>query len=143
MDEIGLRNPSKGIETTGLSGLSSVRWNLAEADLVEDRDPPRRGAGSPPMARSSVTTGQHTGRSRQGQVRRARRRRPTPSSGGTTTSAMEPEAFERLYEDFKAHAAGRDLFVQDLVGGADPRERDRRPASSPNMPGTRSSSATS
>ncbi len=33
--------------------------------------------------------------------------------------ADAPDAFERLYADFKAHAEGRDLFVQDLVGGAD------------------------
>ena len=32
---------------------------------------------------------------------------------------MEPAAFEALLADFLAHAAGRDLFVQDLVGGAD------------------------
>ena len=32
---------------------------------------------------------------------------------------MEPEVFEALHADFIAHAAGRALFVQDLVGGAD------------------------
>ena len=34
-------------------------------------------------------------------------------------SPMEPEVFEALHADFIAHAAGRALFVQDLVGGAD------------------------
>jgi phosphoenolpyruvate carboxykinase (ATP) len=32
---------------------------------------------------------------------------------------MEPTAFELLYTDFIEHAKGKDLFVQDLIGGAD------------------------
>jgi phosphoenolpyruvate carboxykinase (ATP) len=36
---------------------------------------------------------------------------------------MSPEQFEILLEDFKAHAAGKELFVQDLVGGADETHR--------------------
>ncbi|MFP3340077.1 phosphoenolpyruvate carboxykinase (ATP), partial [Micrococcus sp. SIMBA_131] len=33
---------------------------------------------------------------------------------------MSSAHFETLHADFIAHAADRDLFVQDLVGGADP-----------------------
>ena len=32
---------------------------------------------------------------------------------------MDGEKFETLYQDFLEHAKGRELFVQDLVGGAD------------------------
>ncbi len=32
---------------------------------------------------------------------------------------MTPEAFELLYADFIEHAKGKELFVQDLIGGAD------------------------
>ncbi len=35
MEEFGLRNPGRGIETTGLANLSSLRWNLTEGELVE------------------------------------------------------------------------------------------------------------
>ncbi|KQT43089.1 phosphoenolpyruvate carboxykinase [ATP] [Aureimonas sp. Leaf454] len=118
MNEIGLRNPLKGIETTGLSGLSSVRWNLGEPDLVETAI--RRGEARLTAHGALVaTTGQHTGRSPKDKyvVRDA-------STEGAVwwdnNNALTPEAFERLYDDFKAHAEGRDLFVQDLVGGADP-----------------------
>ena len=36
---------------------------------------------------------------------------------------MEPEAFDRLYEDMLAHMKGKEYFVQDLFGGADPEQR--------------------
>ncbi len=36
---------------------------------------------------------------------------------------MTPEAFDRLYDDMVAHMKGRDYFVQDLFGGADPEHR--------------------
>ena len=32
---------------------------------------------------------------------------------------MSPEHFALLHEDMLAHARGKDLFVQDLIGGAD------------------------
>ena len=34
---------------------------------------------------------------------------------------MSPEGFDALYQDMLAHMQGRDYFVQDLVGGADPK----------------------
>ena len=69
-----------------------------------------------------ATTGQYTGRS------------PTDKfivrdegTDGTVwwpgNQAMPPAAFEALHADFLAHASDRDLFVQDLAGGADPAER--------------------
>ena len=32
---------------------------------------------------------------------------------------MSPAHFEALLDDFREHLAARDLFVQDLIGGAD------------------------
>ncbi len=65
-----------------------------------------------------VTTGQHTGRSPKDKfvVRDAV---TEDRIWWDNNKPMAPDAFERLYADFKAHAEGRDLFVQDLVGGAD------------------------
>ena len=118
MDEIGTRNPDSGIETTGLSGLSSLRWNLGEADLVETAV--RRGEGRLTAHGAFVaTTGKHTGRSAKDKFI-VRDENTDPVVWWDNNAAMEPEAFERLYDDFKAFAQGRDLFVQDLVGGADP-----------------------
>jgi phosphoenolpyruvate carboxykinase (ATP) len=36
---------------------------------------------------------------------------------------MDPAAFDRLHADMLAHMQGRDFFVQDLFGGADPAHR--------------------
>jgi phosphoenolpyruvate carboxykinase (ATP) len=36
---------------------------------------------------------------------------------------MEPAAFDQLYDDMLEHMKGRDYFVQDLFGGADPEHR--------------------
>ncbi len=37
--------------------------------------------------------------------------------------AITPANFDALYADFLAHAEGKDLFVQDLYGGAEPAAR--------------------
>ena len=34
---------------------------------------------------------------------------------------MTPEQFDLLWADFREHAKSRELFVQDLYAGADPR----------------------
>ncbi|MCH9764603.1 MAG: phosphoenolpyruvate carboxykinase [Alphaproteobacteria bacterium] len=39
------------------------------------------------------------------------------------TEAMTEAQFDRLYRDVQAFKAGKDLFVQDLYGGADPNHR--------------------
>ena len=58
VDEIGTRNPHSGIETTGLEGVSSLRWNLPSAELVETAI--RRGEGRlSAHGALVVTTGRH------------------------------------------------------------------------------------
>ncbi|MAU95580.1 MAG: phosphoenolpyruvate carboxykinase (ATP) [Fulvimarina sp.] len=118
MDQIGTRNPQSGIETTGLEGLSSVRWNLSEAELVEIAI--RRGEARLTAEGALVaTTGKHTGRSPKDKFV-VRDEMTEGVVWWDNNAAMDPETFERLYDDFKAAAKGRDLFVQDLTGGADP-----------------------
>ncbi|KAA0968536.1 phosphoenolpyruvate carboxykinase [Aureimonas fodinaquatilis] len=117
MEDIGLRNPESGIETTGLSGLSSVRWNLQEAELVEAAV--RRGEGKLTAHGAFVaTTGQHTGRSPRDKF--VVEDETTQSQiWWDNNKPLKPEAFDLLYEDFKEFAKGKDLFAQDLTGGAD------------------------
>ena len=118
VDQIGTRNPQSGIETTGLEGLSSVRWNLSEAELVEIAI--RRGEARLTAEGALVaTTGKHTGRSPKDKFV-VRDEMTEGVVWWDNNAAMDPETFERLYDDFKAAAKGRDLFVQDLTGGADP-----------------------
>jgi phosphoenolpyruvate carboxykinase (ATP) len=117
VDEIGTRNPHSGIETTGLEGVSSLRWNLPSAELVETAI--RRGEGRlTAHGALVVTTGRHTGRSPRDKFV-VRDEATDDVVWWDNNKPMEPAAFEQLYADFKEHARGRDLFVQDLIGGAD------------------------
>ncbi len=69
-----------------------------------------------------VTTGRHTGRSPKDKfvVR-------TPSVEASiwweNNAPMSSEHFARLAADMRAHAAARELFVQDLYAGSDPAQR--------------------
>ena len=117
MTEIGLRNPENGIETCGLRTTGTVYYNLGPAELVEQalrRDEATLTADGALVA----YTGQHTGRSPKDKF--------VVRDAGTedhvwwdNNKPMSPEHFQTLYDDFIAHATEMDLFVQDLVGGAD------------------------
>ena len=65
-----------------------------------------------------VKTGEHTGRSAQDKfiVRHPDIERKI---WWDANKDMTPEAFDRLYQDMLDYAAGRDLIMQDLRGGAD------------------------
>jgi len=117
----GRVNPNQRLEDQGITGLGSVGYNYIEPALVEAAV--QRGEGTLGKGGSLlVTTGQFTGRSPKDKhvVR-------TPSVENTiwweNNRPMEPEAFDRLYDDMLAHMKGRDYFVQDLYGGADPAHR--------------------
>lgn len=114
-------NPDHTLERQGISGLGSVSYNLTEPQLVEAalaRGEGRLGRGGTLL----VSTGKHTGRSPHDKfvVR-------TPEVEDTiwweNNAPMEPDAFERLKADMFEHMKGRDYFVQDLHGGADPAHR--------------------
>ena len=117
MKEIGLCNPDNGIGTSGLKNLGTVYYNLGEAELYEEAV--RRGEGRLTDKGAFVAvTGQHTGRSPKDKF--------VVRDAGTADKVwwdnnkpMDGEDFDRLLQDFIAHAEGMDLFVQDLVGGAD------------------------
>ena len=117
----GRVNPSQRLEEQGIAGLGGVYYNLPEPALIEaalKRDEGALGLGGVLL----VGTGAHTGRSPNDKfvVR-------TPSVEDTiwwdNNKPMEPAAFDRLHQDMLAHMKGRDYFVQDLFGGADPAHR--------------------
>ncbi len=110
-------NPSFKLEDQGIMGASAVHYNLIEPALVEAavlRREARLGLGGAVLA----STGTHTGRSPKDKfvVR-------TPGVENTiwweNNAPMAPDAFDRLHADMLAHVKGRELFVQDLYGGAD------------------------
>jgi phosphoenolpyruvate carboxykinase (ATP) len=69
-----------------------------------------------------VSTGKFTGRSPKDKhvVKTAS---VADSIWWENNAAMSEAGFEALYEDMIAHMQGRDYFVQDLFGGADPANR--------------------
>ena len=117
----GRVNPSQTLEKTGVSGLANVFYNLREEALVQQavaRGEAELGQGGAVL----VSTGKHTGRSPKDKFVVEE-----PSVKDTiwweNNPPMAPEAFEQLHKDMLAHMAGRDYFVQDLYGGADPAHR--------------------
>jgi len=117
MSELGKRNPDCGLDAIGLKTTGTVRYNFGPAALYEDAI--RRGeAKLTAHGALMAETGQHTGRSAKDKfvVRDAR---TEPHVWWDANKAMAPEQFDLLLADFLAHAADKDLYVQDLVGGAD------------------------
>ncbi len=117
----GRVNPDHTLESQGISGLGSVHYNATEPALVEAalaRGEARLGQGGTVL----VSTGKHTGRSPNDKfvVRTAA---VEDTIWWENNAPMEPQAFDRLKADIFAHMEGRDYFVQDLYGGADPAHR--------------------
>ena len=121
MKETGIRNGAFGADKFGLKDLAAVHWNLTEPALYEHaiaRGEAEIVAGGALCAE----TGVHTGRS--------------PKDKHTVVDALteksvwwegnrklSQEHFQILYNDFIEHAKGKELFAQDLYGGADPKYR--------------------
>lgn len=114
----GRVNPQFRLEDQGIEGLGNVYYNFMEPALVEaalKRDEGTLGNGGAFL----VTTGKFTGRSPKDK-HVVRTDSVVDSIWWENNAAMSPEGFDTLYADMLAHMKGRDFFVQDLVGGADP-----------------------
>jgi phosphoenolpyruvate carboxykinase (ATP) len=121
VQETGLRNRAQGADKFGFKDLAAVHWNLDAPPLYEHAIAAKEATivqGGPICAE----TGVHTGRSPKD--------KHTVVDALTESSVwwegnrkLSQENFQRLYEDFIAHARGKKLFAQDLYGGADPKYR--------------------
>ncbi len=118
---IGHVNPAFTLTDQGISGLGKAYYNLLEPALIEaalKRDEGTLGIGGSLL----VTTGKHTGRSAKDKFVV-----DTPSVNANiwweNNPPMEPKAFDQLQADMLEHMKGREYFVQDLFGGADPAHR--------------------
>ena len=109
----------------GITTGAEIFWNLTTAPLVEHAV--RRGEGL--LAKDGplvVRTGKHTGRSANDKFIVKNSTSETTVWWGKTNKPMDPDAFDRLYEDFKLALADQDmLFVSDLYGGSQPEHRVR------------------
>jgi phosphoenolpyruvate carboxykinase (ATP) len=126
VQETGLRNRAYGADRFGFKGLTAVHWNHT-APFLYERALGGHEATVVDGGALCAETGAHTGRS--------------PKDKHTVVDALTentvwwggnrkitPENFQRLYDDFIAHARGKTLYAQDLYGGADPKYRIKTPA---------------
>ncbi|WP_068085095.1 phosphoenolpyruvate carboxykinase [Polycladidibacter stylochi] len=121
MREFGFRNSELGRETLTLKDAQSVYWNLTEAELYEQsiaRNEAKMAAGGALVA----LTGEHTGRSPKDKfvVKDATTK---DSVWWDNCGAITPEQFDCLLADVQQHVDGKELFAQDLYGGADSQNR--------------------
>ncbi|MET3794383.1 phosphoenolpyruvate carboxykinase [Aquamicrobium terrae] len=117
MSEIGKRNPALGLDALGLRTSGKVHFNLGPAELCEEAV--RRGEAQLTAHGALVAdTGQYTGRSPKDKFV-VRDENTEDHVWWDNNNAMTRAQFDALHADFLAHAATRDLFVQDLIGGAD------------------------
>ena len=117
MEEFGVNNPAIGVATIGLGNAASVRYNLGEGLLYEESI--RRGeAELTADGALRALTGQHTGRSAKDKFV-VRDGKTDGQIWWDNNKPLSPEHFSVLHQDMLAHAAGKDIFVQDLIGGAD------------------------
>ena len=117
MKQFGTWNESNGVDKLGLRNLASVHYNYRFPKLVEEALARQEGhliyGGA-----FAVDTGKHTGRSPNDKFT-VRDATTENTIWWDNNKAMTPEAFDLLYEDMMAYTAGKEMFVQDLYGGAD------------------------
>ena len=119
------RVPHFGLNDQGIETGAELHWNLTTAPLVEHAVQRNEGllAKDGPVV---VRTGKHTGRSAQDRFIVRNATSESTVWWGKTNRPMDPEAFDRLYEDFMEALGGKDkLFVADLYGGSQPEHRVR------------------
>jgi phosphoenolpyruvate carboxykinase (ATP) len=116
-ENAGTRNAAATLAEHGIESPKAVWWNLEAPQLYEHaiaKGEAKIAAGGA----LSVTTGQHTGRSAQDKFV-VRDDLTGPQVWWDNNKAMSPAKFDVLHQDMLAHANGRELYVQDLRGGAD------------------------
>jgi phosphoenolpyruvate carboxykinase (ATP) len=119
------RVPRTGLDAQGIATPAEIFWNLTTAPLVEHAV--RRGEGllasDGPLV---VRTGNHTGRSAKDKFIVKNRTSESMVWWGKTNVPMDPDAFDRLHDDFLIALGDKDmLFVADLYGGSQPEHRVR------------------
>jgi phosphoenolpyruvate carboxykinase (ATP) len=117
----GRVNPNHRLEDQGITGLGNVYYNYLEPALVEEalkRNEGTLGLGGALL----VETGKHTGRSPKDKFT-VRTASVENNIWWENNPPMDPDAFDLLHTDMLEHMKGRDMFVQDLYGGADAAHR--------------------
>ncbi len=113
--------PSKyDVSEHGLKNLQAVHWNLGAAQLYEQAM--QRGEGV--LAGDGafvVRTGQFTGRSPKDKYIVREEGTEHTIHWGSVNQSMVESQFDGLYKRMLEFWTGKEVFVQDCYGGADPR----------------------
>jgi phosphoenolpyruvate carboxykinase (ATP) len=111
-----------GLDEHGVRTSRPVHWNLPTAALYEHairREEGLLAAEGPLVCR----TGTHTGRSPNDKFMVKEPSSEGHIAWGKVNRPLDVARFELLKRDMLAHLADRELFVQDLYAGADPKYR--------------------
>ena len=117
MKEVGENFSTSGPENHGFSSLNSVSWNLGQEDIYKIILERGEGKVSKDGA-MVVTTGVHTGRSAKDKFV-VRESKNMDAIWWDNAKEMSEENFDTLHKDMANFSKNKDLFVQDLFGGAD------------------------
>ncbi len=119
MKEAGLTASVYGLQNHGLMNLRRAYWNLPEPALYEEsifRGEGRLCSEGPFV----VHTGKHTARAAADKYIVREASSQDYIWWGSYNRPFSPENFNTLLSRLQAYLQGRDVFVQDCFGGADP-----------------------
>jgi phosphoenolpyruvate carboxykinase (ATP) len=111
-----------GLENLGLTNLRKVYWNLPTEALYEEiifRGEAKISYLGPVV----VNTGKHTARAANDKFIVKESSTQDKIWWGEYNRPFGPEKFDELFNRLQGYLQGRDLFVQDCFGGADPEYR--------------------
>lgn len=117
-----LSSDSKSLEFHGIIGVRNVFWNLSAEQLLEHSL--KAGDGVCTNSGALVCyTGQHTGRSPNDKFVVEDAQTKKHVFWGPVNQPLSEENFSRLEQDQRDHLKGKDVYVLDAFGGADPKYR--------------------
>ncbi|MGE5346258.1 MAG: phosphoenolpyruvate carboxykinase (ATP), partial [Acidithiobacillales bacterium] len=108
-----------GLANLGLTNLRKAYWNLPTEALYEEIVF-RREARIARMGPVVVDTGKHTARAASDKFVVREPESEKNVWWGVYNRPFAPEKFDELFGRLQGYLQGRDLFVQDCFGGADP-----------------------
>lgn len=122
MKNAGFRPSRHDLRAHGLTNLGVAHWNLGTSHLLEKAIQNEEGILSQGGA-LVVRTGQFTGRSPKDKYIVREESTLDTVQWGSVNQPMSEESFEALYQRMLRFWEGKDVFVQDCFGGADPDHR--------------------
>jgi len=117
-EHLGNKNTSYELDNYGIKEPARVYWNLSTPELYEEIARRNEGILSDYGA-LIVDTGEHTGRAAKDKAIVREAASEDKVFWGDVNKDFPQTKFNALKDRMMAHAAGRDLFVQDTFVGAD------------------------